>query len=253
MEDLPEDLRSFLQKHPCFQLTDSKKIRCSLNAHEFPCSLAELQCFTSGNKYKKLCAQAEFDYSQYEPHIVSSTKQPDHLFCKLTLRHINRVPQHVVRHVSGRRYRRALEKYEECVRQGVEFVPVQLKQKKRPKEAAGSEGRVTGSERRASRKQDSGVWTPSSSGGEDSDSSDSMSDLYPPSVFTVKKPDDEQNGSDAEEDDFQTDDDEDVSEMEVENQMQKRKKVQSAGFTKKFKKNNKKKKGFKHVAKANGK
>ncbi|XP_016339963.1 surfeit locus protein 2 isoform X1 [Sinocyclocheilus anshuiensis] len=254
MEDFPEDLRSFLQTHPCFQLTDSKKIRCSLNAHEFPRSLAELQRFTAGNKYKKLRAQAEFDYTQYEPHIVRSTKQPDHLFCKLTLRHINRVPQHVLCHVSGRRYRRALEQYEECVRQGVEFVPVQLKKKKRPKEAAGSEGRAAGSERRASRKQDSGVWTPNSSDGEDSDSSDSMSDLYPPSVFTVKKTDDEQNVSDAEEDDFQTDDDddEDVSEMEVENQMQKRKKVQSAGFTKKIKKN-KKKKGFKHVGKVNGK
>ncbi|XP_016113453.1 surfeit locus protein 2 [Sinocyclocheilus grahami] len=167
----------------------------------------------------------------------------DHLFCKLTLRHINRVPQHVLRHVSGRRYRRALEQYEECVRQGVEFVPVQLKKKRRPKEAAGSEGRAAGSERRASRKQDSGVWTPNSSDGEDSDSSDSMSDLYPPSVFTVKKTDDEQNASDAEED---------VSEMEVENQMQKRKKVQSAGFTKKIKKS-KKKKGFKHVGKVNGK
>ncbi len=62
----------------------------------------------------------------------------------------------------------------------VAFVPVQLKQKKRPKEreeAAGSEGRATGSERRASRKQDSGVWNLSSS--ENSDSSDSMSDLYP--------------------------------------------------------------------------
>lgn len=253
MEDLPDDLRSFLQKHPCFELTESKKIRCSLNAHEFPCNLAELQRFIAGNKYKKLRAQDEFNYSQYQPHIVSSTKQPDHLFCKLTLRHINRVPQHVLRHVTGRRYRRALEQYEECVRQGVEFVPVQLKQKKRPKEAAGSEGRAAGSEgrtagseRRASRKQDSGVWTPSSSGAEDSDSSDSMSDLYPPSVFTAKEPDDEQNVNDAEEDDFQTDDDEDVSEMEVENQMQKRKKVQSAGFTKK-------KKGFKHVGKVNGK
>ncbi|XP_016122223.1 surfeit locus protein 2-like [Sinocyclocheilus grahami] len=76
MEDFPEDLSSFLQTHPCFQLTDSKKIRCSLNAHEFPCSLAELQRFTAGSKYKKLRAQAEFDYSQYEPHIVRSTKQP---------------------------------------------------------------------------------------------------------------------------------------------------------------------------------
>ncbi len=44
-------------------------------------------------------------------------------------------------------------------------------------------------------------------------------------MFTEKKPDGEQKGSDAEEDDFQTDDDEGVSEMEVENQMQKRKKV----------------------------
>ncbi len=40
-----------------------------------------------------------------------------------------------------------------------------------------------------------------------------------------RSPDDEQKGSDAEEDDFQTDDDEDVSEMEVENQMQTHKKV----------------------------
>ncbi len=62
---------------------------------------------------------------------------------------------------------------EECVRQGVAFVPVQLKQKKRPKERE----EAAGSERQASRKQDSGVWTLSSS--EDSDSSDSMSDLYP--------------------------------------------------------------------------
>ncbi|KAL1273547.1 hypothetical protein QQF64_026361, partial [Cirrhinus molitorella] len=228
MEDLPEDLRSFLQKHPCFQLTDSKKIRCTLNAHEFPCSLAELQHFTAGNKYKKLSAQAEFDYSQYEPHIVNSTKQPNHLFCKLTLRHINRVPVHVLRHVNGKRYRKALERYEECVRQGVEYVPIQLRRKQRPKE----HNEAAGSERRANRKEDSGIWAPKSSDSEEGDSDDSMSDLYPPSVFTVKKADDEQNVNDAEEDDFQTDDDDDeVSEMEVENQMQKRKKVRSCTQT----------------------
>ncbi|XP_073697021.1 surfeit locus protein 2 [Garra rufa] len=251
MEDLSDDLRSFLQKHPCFQLTDAKKIRCTLNGHEFPCSLEELQHFTEGKKYKKLSSQAEFDYSQYEPHIVNSTKQPNHLFCKLTLRHINRVPQHVLRHVNGKRYKKALGQYEECVRQGVEFIPVQLRRKRRPKER----NEAAGSEPRANRKEDSGVWTPNSSDGENSDSDDSMSDLYPPTLFTVKKTDDEQNMNDAEEDDFQTDDDDDddeVSEMEVENQMQKRKKVQSASFTKKLKKN-KKKKGFKDVGKVNGK
>ncbi|XDV21563.1 hypothetical protein PO909_026644 [Leuciscus waleckii] len=256
MEDLHEDLRAFLQKHPCFQLTDSKKIKCTLNDHEFPCSLDELQHFTSGKKYKKLSAEVEFDYKQFEPHVVNSTKQPNHLFCKLTLRHINRVPHHVLRHVTGRRYRKALDQYEECVRQGVKFVPVQLRQKKRAHvcdEATGSEKRATGSEKRANRKEDSGVWAPGSSDVEDSDSEDSLSDLYPPSMFT-KKEEDEQNMK--EEDDFETDDDDDdddeVSEMEVENQIQKRKKAPPPGFSKKFKKNGKKN-GFTHVGKVNGK
>jgi len=52
------------------------QIKCTLNDHEFPCDLDELQHFTSGKKYKKLSAEVEFDYRQYEPHIVNSTKQP---------------------------------------------------------------------------------------------------------------------------------------------------------------------------------
>lgn len=32
------------------------------------------------------------------------------LFCKLTLRHIGRMPHHVLRHVNGKRYQRALQK-----------------------------------------------------------------------------------------------------------------------------------------------
>lgn len=52
------------------------QIKCTLNGHEFPCILTELKNFTSGKKYKKLSAIAEFDYSQYEPHVVPSTKEP---------------------------------------------------------------------------------------------------------------------------------------------------------------------------------
>lgn len=54
----------------CFQ------VKCSLNGHEFPCNLQELENFTKGRKYEKLSAAADFNYSQYEPHIVPSTKQP---------------------------------------------------------------------------------------------------------------------------------------------------------------------------------
>lgn len=72
---------------------------------------------------------------------------------------------------------------EECVKQGVEFVPVRLRQKKRARDTEdGMESTREGGNRhkqKEKQKQDSGVWAPSSSEGEDSDSEDSMSDLYP--------------------------------------------------------------------------
>ncbi|XP_036436595.1 surfeit locus protein 2 [Colossoma macropomum] len=250
MEELPAELRDFLLSQPFLQLTEGKKIKCSLNGHEFPCNLAELQKFTSGNKFKKLCAGAEFNYSQYEPHLVPSTKEPNHLFCKLTVRHINRMPHHVLRHVNGKRFKKALAQYEECVKQGVKFVPAKLRQRKRPKDT--DDGMESSNERHTQKqkqKQDSGIWAPSSSGEEDSDTDDSMSDLYPPSMFTLKKSE-EQGGMEEDDDDFQTDEDDmEITEMEEEKQTsQKRRKVQSAGFDKKLKKN-RKRKGFKPICK----
>lgn len=246
MEELPATIRTFLTEHRFFQLTDDKKIKCTLNGHEMPCNLAELQHFIQGKKYKKLSAAAEFNYSQYEPHIVSSTKQPNQLFCKLTLRHLNRQPDHLLTHVSGKRYKKALSHYEECVKQGIEFVPARLKQKK-PKN--------TGEETdHSSKRRTNGMWDPSTSEEEHSDSEDSMSDLYPPSMFVLKNPEVESTAEaneDVKEDDFQTDEDE---EMEVDTQVvQKRKKVQGGGLQKKFR-NNRWKSGRKKQKKAqNGK
>ncbi|XP_026209580.1 surfeit locus protein 2 [Anabas testudineus] len=241
MDELPTDLRAFLLNHPFLQLTDGKKIKCTLNGHEFPCNLTELQKFTQGKKYEKLSAAAEFNYSQYEPHIVPSTKQPKQLFCKLTLRHLNRQPHHVLRHVNGKRFKKALSKYEECVQQGIEFLPARLKQKK-PKDIGGefNQGKVS--------KHGSSNWEPSSSDEDHSDSEDSMSDLYPPTMFSLKNTAEESMKSDGdkEEDDFLTDEDE---EMEVDKQVvQKRKKVQGSGFQKKFR-NNQWKSGRKKHAK----
>ncbi|KAM9840989.1 surfeit locus protein 2 [Aulostomus maculatus] len=224
MDELQEDVRTFLLNHPFLQLTESKKIKCTLNGHEFPCNLAELQKFTQGKKYEKLSAAAKFDYKQYEPHVVPSTKQTNQLFCKLTLRHLNRQPHHVLRHVNGKRFKKALSQYEECVKQGIEFIPVRLTQKK-PKDTGGevNDGRPS--------KHKGGLWEPSSSDEDHGDSEDSMSDLYPSSMFTLKKEAEEEMEK-VKEDDFQTDEDED---MEVDKEVtQKRKKVQGGGFQKKF-------------------
>uniref|UniRef100_A0A670YGN4 Endonuclease/exonuclease/phosphatase domain-containing protein n=1 Tax=Pseudonaja textilis TaxID=8673 RepID=A0A670YGN4_PSETE len=62
--------------------------------------------FTSLTQCKKRGVEV-LDYSEYEPHIMPSTKNPNQLFCKLTLCHLNKIPEHVLHHVQGQRYRKA--------------------------------------------------------------------------------------------------------------------------------------------------
>lgn len=52
-------------------------MRCALTGHELPCRLPDLQVYTSGKKYRRLVrASPAFDYAEFEPHIVPSTKNP---------------------------------------------------------------------------------------------------------------------------------------------------------------------------------
>nr|XP_017517847.2 surfeit locus protein 2 [Manis javanica] len=176
------DVRAFLLEHPSLRLEPGAcRVRCALTGHELPCRLPELQVYTRGKKYRRLVRSSPaFDYAEFEPHIVPSTKNPHQLFCKLTLRHINKAPEHVLRHTQGRRYQRALQKYEECQRQGVEYVPACLlhKRKKREDQAA-RDGPPCPRE---------AFWEPMSSDDSAAPSdSDSMADLYPPELFTRKE------------------------------------------------------------------
>ncbi|XP_053329023.1 surfeit locus protein 2 [Spea bombifrons] len=183
MEALSEELHQFLKLHPSLELTGENKVKCTLNGHELPCRLPELKNFTEGKKYKRLFSEKAFDFSRFEPHIVPSTKNQHQLFCKLTLRHLNKTPEHVLKHAQGKRYVKALEKYEECQKQGVEYVPACLLQKKQQKRSDG-DGPL--------RKKD--MWEPPNDS-DDSDSGDSMSDLYPDSMFKLKNGEDEPNGN----------------------------------------------------------
>ncbi|XP_042536988.1 surfeit locus protein 2 isoform X2 [Dipodomys spectabilis] len=180
MDEPPEDVRAFLRQHPSLRLlTDTGRVRCALTGHELPCRLAELQAYARGRKYRRLSrAGPAFDYAEFEPHIVPSTKQPHQLFCKLTLRHINKAPEHVLRHTRGRRYRRALQQYEECQEQGVEYVPACLLHRRKRKQVH-TDGDGPGLR--------AAFWEPASSDeGESPSSDDSMTDLYPPELFAKK-------------------------------------------------------------------
>ncbi|KAL7980942.1 hypothetical protein Chor_002096, partial [Crotalus horridus] len=226
------ELEQFLQRHPSLRvLPPGKKVRCTLTGHELPCRLPELQAFTAGKKYLRLSkAPGVLDYSEYEPHIVPSTKNPyvrftngvpaagemaefvhyarlwlaqtevsavgslgwvdfksskpwnkNQLFCKLTLRHLNKIPEHVLRHVQGRRYQKALRRYEECQKEGLDYVPACLLQRRRrPRQDTGNgfcEGKG---------KPRGGFWEPPASDEGGNETEDSLSDLYPTELFPEK-------------------------------------------------------------------
>uniref|UniRef100_A0A8C8R598 Surfeit 2 n=1 Tax=Pelusios castaneus TaxID=367368 RepID=A0A8C8R598_9SAUR len=183
MCEVPAEVRRFLQQHPVLRLIEpGNKVRCRLTGHELPCRMPELQAYTNGKKYLRLVKTARaFDYSEFEPHIVPSTKNPHQLFCKLTLRHINKLPEHVLRHVQGRRYQRALKKYEDCQKEGVEYIPACLLQKRRRRQ----DGQADGSRQRSSQGE---FWEPMSSEEDGDETDDSLSDLYPSELFPEKRP-----------------------------------------------------------------
>ncbi|MBZ3873768.1 Surfeit locus protein 2 [Sciurus carolinensis] len=176
------EVQAFLLQHPSLRLLPgADRVRCALTGHELPCRLPELQVYTRGKKYQRLAsAPAAFDYAEFEPHVVPSSKHPHQLFCKLTLRHINKSPAHVLRHTQGRRYQRALKRYEDCQKQGVEYVPACLLHKKRMVES-----QVDGNQPPGLREA---FWEPLSSDEGGALSDDSMTDLYPTELFTRKDP-----------------------------------------------------------------
>ncbi|XP_034260253.1 surfeit locus protein 2 [Pantherophis guttatus] len=243
---LPSELESFLQRHPSLRvLPPGKKVRCMLTGHELPCRLPELQAFTAGKKYLRMSkTSAVLDYSEYEPHIVPSTKNPNQLFCKLTLRHLNKIPEHVLRHIQGRRYQKALRRYEECQKEGLEYVPACLLHKRRRPRAETDNGVC---ERRV--KPRGAFWEPPAGDEGGNETDDSLSDLYPAELFPRKSttgketPDEFMSDSDDEPAKRVVENGSRVETMEVDSQTAtKRRKKQVGPHKKKFKKWNRKSK-----------
>ncbi|XP_015743416.1 surfeit locus protein 2, partial [Python bivittatus] len=186
------------------------QVRCTLTGHELPCRLPELQAFTAGKKYLRLSkVPGVLDYSEYEPHIVPSTKNPNQLFCKLTLRHLNKIPEHVLRHVQGRRYQKALRRFEECQKEGLEYVPACLLQKRRKLRQETDNSLWEG---KGKPRQRGAFWEPPPSDEGASDTEDSLSDLYPAKLFPEKSATSKETPSD-----FMSDSDEEVAKPVVEN------------------------------------
>jgi len=68
---------------------------------------------------------------KFKEFLESSTKKNHErqLFCKLTWRHLNKEPHHIMKHIEGKRFQRAYVHWQECQTNGTEYVPVGRKKR----------------------------------------------------------------------------------------------------------------------------
>lgn len=70
-------------------------------------------------KAKKI--DMEYDWSEYEPHIMQHKKVKAGLFCQLTGSELNKIQSEVEKHMEGKRFKRAKAEFEEMIRKGGEL------------------------------------------------------------------------------------------------------------------------------------
>ncbi|GFN76380.1 surfeit locus protein 2 [Plakobranchus ocellatus] len=183
-------VEALLKSHKSLQYDKSQnKVICQLTRHEMPSTIDAIESYVKGKKYLK-AVQKSFEYDQYKPHIVPSSKRKHlhELFCTLTLRHVSKTPQAVERHVQGKKYKRALARWSKCQESGEKFVPQgggrqRVKVKDSDSESMGSKG---GSH-----------WSDDSLDETNTDDDD-LGDLYPAEIFGAPGDDDDEDSTESE-------------------------------------------------------
>ncbi|XP_025114086.1 surfeit locus protein 2-like isoform X2 [Pomacea canaliculata] len=185
---IPGDVELLLKQYPELRMNrESHKVCCCLTGHEMPARKDVILSFVQGKKFLRAQQEREYDYDAHKPHLVPSDKKghKNKLFCMLTFRHVTRNPVDVERHVTGKRYRRALERWKKCQETGETFRP---RGKKRIREDSTSDD--------IDQPRKSKFWQLDSESDEDQ-LEDDMSDLYPEGDFLI---DGEESEEDAEND-----------------------------------------------------
>lgn len=146
-------------------LPDKNKVHCSLSGHEMSCDEKIISAYLNGKKCQRLKQLNDnSSFSKYKKHLVDSKKKfhKHQLFCLLTLKHINKQSAHIEKHVNGRKFQNAYKRWEECEKKGKKYVPISRKQKQHVEDGL-----------------DDSLKNSMATEDEESDSEDSLSDLYP--------------------------------------------------------------------------
>merc|ERR1712072_1318855 len=80
------------------------RAHCTLTGHDCA-NVKALQDYCSSYRFKVAFASASYDFAQHEPYVVPHKKNANKMYCTLTRRTLNRVPEQLERHVRGRKFR----------------------------------------------------------------------------------------------------------------------------------------------------
>lgn len=67
--------------------------------------------YLNSKSFKKAHEWYSFDFSIFSPHIVQDKNNEKRLFCKLSKKSLNKIPEEVHNHVNGKRFKRLLQEF----------------------------------------------------------------------------------------------------------------------------------------------
>lgn len=115
--DLSEDVRELLKTHDFLELVETGddvngkrvRVRCALTQHEIVPKKDAIETYLNSKPFRKAKEWYCYDYSKYEPYIVSHRRKPKSLYCNVTDTVLNRIPSEVEKHVNGKKFKRMKE------------------------------------------------------------------------------------------------------------------------------------------------
>ncbi|XP_028410583.1 surfeit locus protein 2-like [Dendronephthya gigantea] len=110
---MDDAVKTVLEGHPNLRIKENEDgkcwVVCDITSHEMPCTLKAIETYINGKKYKNAC---EHQLTPKEKELCSqylTERRRGQLYCKLTKRYLNNLPNHIRQHLNGRRFKKAVK------------------------------------------------------------------------------------------------------------------------------------------------
>ena len=115
-------------------IRNGERVQCTLTKHELLTDVAAVRNHLKSKAYRKATWYAH-DYTKYEPYVVAHKRDPKKLYCTLTKMPLNRIPDQIVKHVNGKKFKRLKRQFEEKQKEKQERQKRKDEKRKRRREA----------------------------------------------------------------------------------------------------------------------